>query len=134
MLPTRIFLIVWKTHLRKLLVELGIGIWKNWAQCPEELDPPPLLGKNKIINNENEAMVEKYLTNRNTLKTEKTRKFSKRGLQMGLMNQGELTTGKWKYHEIQLLTWSMLCFLIVQRFVCLSKIWLSLLIGLEKLN
>lgn len=94
MLPTRIFLIIWKTHLCKLHVELCIGIWKKWALCPEELGPPPLLGKNKIIYNENEAMVEKYLTNRNTLKTEKTWKFSERGLQMGLMNQGELTHRK----------------------------------------
>lgn len=35
-------------------------------------------------------MVEKYLTNRNTLKTEEIQKFSERGLQMGLMNQGKM--------------------------------------------
>lgn len=47
------------------------------------------VGKNKIMNNENEAMVEKYLTKQKYRKTE-DEKFSQKGLQMGLMNQGEL--------------------------------------------
>lgn len=82
---------------------------KEWAQCPEELGPPPLLGKNKIINNENEALVEKYLTNRNTLKTEETQKFSKRGLQMGLMNRGELPQGNKELAWASRVNLGMLC-------------------------
>lgn len=54
---------------------------------------------------------------------------------MGLMNQGELT------HRKMEISWDSdvnlehaLCFWLQRtvRFVCLSKMWLSLLIGLEK--
>lgn len=116
-------------------MELCIGIWKKWAQCPKELGPPPPLGKNKIINNENEGCGRKVSYNRNTLRTEEIEKFSERGLQVGLMNQAELPPreieGAWDA-DVNLECFCAFLLRAVQRFVCLSKIWLSLFFGLEK--
>lgn len=104
-------------------MELCVGIWKKWAQCPEELGPPTLLGKNKIINSENEAVVEKHLTNRNTLKAEETQKFSARSLQMGLMNQRELYL---RENLTQMLSWCVLCASGCPRTVRELYVWVKI--------
>lgn len=114
-------------------MELCVGIWKKWAQCPEELGPPTLLGKNKIINSENEAVVEKHLTNRNTLKAEETQtqKFSRKKSADGAHEpKRALPKGKFDSDVILVCT---LCLWLSQdskRIVRLGKNWL--VIGLEK--
>lgn len=70
------------------------GDLKEMGPAPRRMRPSYTTGQNQITNKENEVTAEECLTNRSTLKTE-TWKVSKRGLQMGLVNQGT-----WTEHEL----------------------------------
>ena len=114
-----------KTHLCRLHVELCIGVWKKWAQCPEELGPPPSVGKNKIINSENEAMVKKYLTNRNTVR-QKMKSFPRKVCRWGSWTKENFPQRKMeKAWDSDVNMAHTLCFWFNSTGICLSQLNLT---------
>lgn len=110
------------------------GDLKEMGPAPRRMRPSYTTGQNQITNKENEVTAEECLTNRSTLKTE-TWKVSKRGLQMGLVNQGT-----WTEHELCSPGAGSVFLvleqqLLVSRHICLSSLSsLSSLSGLRHLE
>lgn len=123
MLSTRIFWLFKKDpSLQIACGALQRGL-KEWAQCPEELGPPSLLGKNKIINSEKwghgrkVSYKQKYFEDRGD-----TEVFQNRSAD-GAHEPGELTQGNMEIAWASYLTWSLLCAFdfVVQSEICVSQ-------------
>lgn len=105
------------------------GDLKEMGPAPRRMRPSYTTGQNQITNKENEVTAEECLTNGSTLKTE-TWKVSKRGLQMGLVNQGMWTERELCSPGAGSVFLVLEQQLLVSRHICLSS--LSSLSGLRK--